>query len=108
MMGVNFDAVLFYGIVIEDDVIDYEVVDSFNECNRRLELINLSPMDDATYVLFVRESYKSGDKNSDPIMVKLGNITGSEPEWQEWIKDACESLGVTYAPPDWHFATAFS
>ncbi len=110
-MGVDFSAVLFYGMPIDDESannIDYDVTDGFNEANRQLEIANLSPMTDPTYVLFVRESYKSGDDTSDEMMVKLGNITGSEAKWQEWIEDACERLGVTYAPPDWYFATTFS
>lgn len=106
-MGIDFDALLFYGMVIDGDV-DYDWLDEFNESNDRLEITNLSPMSDSNYVLFVRESYQSGDKYEDEKLVRLSDLSGKEDEWQQLIKDACAAHEIQYSPPDWYFATMFS
>lgn len=108
-MSVSFQALFFYGMRIKGEV-GYEVIDTFNECNRNLEIMHLSPMTNMEdgYMLFVPDSYHSADRNEDERLVKLGDVTGREGEWQGWIRDACERLGFEYAEPDWYFATQFS
>lgn len=107
-MSIDFDALLFYGMPIEGDR-GFDLVDTFDELNGPLEVINLdSYSTDSTYMLFVRESYRSGDKHSEPVMVRLSEVMGKEDKWRQLIEDACAAHEIQYSPPDWYFATMFS
>lgn len=107
-MGVDFNALLFYGMPIDSDR-GYDLADSINDGNGPLEVTNLSPMTDANYMLFVRESYHTGDKSSDEVLVKLYDVSrGKQDAWYRLIEDACIANGLTFVEPDWYFATTFS
>lgn len=107
-MSVSFDALLFFGMPIKSGC-DYKLVETFNESNRQLEIMNLSPMTAGeNYMLFVRESYHSADKNEDEMLIKLSDLAGDESTWRELIEDACIANGLDFTEPDWYFATMFS
>lgn len=107
-MGVDFNALLFYGMQIEGEL-EYGLLEAFGDANDKLEIANLSPMSrDSTFVLFVRESYHAGDKHDDEVLVKLSDVTGKEAQWRQLIVDACIANGLTFVEPDWYFATTFS
>lgn len=106
-MGVDFDALLFYGMPVPEDR-GWDLVEVFENANGLLEVTNLSPMTGANYMLFVRESYHSGDRNEDEKLVKLSDVMGKEAEWRQLIVDACIANGLTFTEPDWYFATEFS
>ncbi len=76
-MGVDFTAMLFYGMPIAGEV-DYNLVDAFSESQDDLEIDDLSPMTDSRYVLFVRDSYNTADERSDEVLVALSTLTGNE------------------------------
>lgn len=109
-MGVDFDALLFYGMPVSGDSdLIWDLVETFQELNGPLDITNLdSYRADGTHMLFVRESYKAGDETSEPIMVRMSEVTGKETEWRQLIVDACAANGITFTEPDWYFATAFS
>lgn len=111
-MGVDFNALLFYGMPIDGEL-GFDPIDTFQNPNGPLEVINLSPMTGSNYacpvrMLFVRESYRSGDKHSDEVLVKLSDVTGKQDEWRQLIVDACVANGLTFVEPGWYFATMFS
>lgn len=106
-MGVSFNALLFFGVPVPNER-GWDLVEVFENANGPLEVINLSPMTDANYMLFVRDSYHSGDKNSDEVLIKLFDITGKENTWRRLILDACIANGLDFTEPDWYFATTFS
>lgn len=106
-MGVDFDALLFYGMPVPDDR-GWDLVEIYEKANGPLEVTNLSPMTGANYMLFVRESYHSGDRNEDEKLVKLSDLTGNESAWRQLIVDACKANGLYFTEPSWYFATKFS
>lgn len=108
-MGVDFDAVLFYGMPLEDDPMVWELVEHFENANGPLEITSLDSYSIVSnYMLFVRESHHSGDKNSDAVLIKLSDLAGDEDTWREIIVDACTAHGLTFTEPGWYFATKFS
>lgn len=107
-MSVDFDGLFFYGMPIEGEL-DDDLLDTFWENHDHpLEFMNLTPYSSKNYMLFVRESYHSGDKHSEEKLVKLSDVVGKEAEWRQLIVDTCIANGLTFAPPDWYFATMFS
>jgi hypothetical protein len=106
-MSVDFDALFFYGMPIAGDV-GWDLIETFDNLNGPIEIANLDSYGDGSYMLFVRESYHSGDKHSEPEFVRLGDVTGKEGEWRQLIVDACIAHAITFVEPDWYFATAFS
>ena len=107
-MGVDFNALLFYGMPIEGDA-GWDLIEVLNESDSPLEVTNLdSYSKNDTYMLFVRESHKSGDKYSESISVRLSDVMGKEAEWRQLIADECRKYELTFTEPDWYFATTFS
>lgn len=106
-MSVDFNALFFFGMPVDGERA-FDLVNILDGSNGPLEVINLSPMTGANYMLFVRESYRAGDKNSDEVLVKLSDVTGKEAQWRQLIVDACQVYELTFAEPDWYFATMFS
>jgi hypothetical protein len=107
-MSVDFSAALFYGMPIEGDA-GWDLIEVFNESDGPLEVTNLDAYsENDAYMLFVRESHKSGDKRSEPISVRLSDVMGKESEWRQLIADACDKHELAYTEPDWYFATTFS
>lgn len=106
-MGVDFDALLFYGMPI-DSKRGWDLVEELNGANGPLEVMDLNPMMESSDMLFVRESYHSGDENEDEVLVKLSDVMGKESEWRQLIVDACITHGLTFVEPGWYFATRFS
>lgn len=106
-MGVDFNALLFYGMPVKDEG-GFDLVDIFNGPNGPLEVTNLSPMGGNDYVLFVRESWHSHDRHDHEVLIRLSDLTGKEVEWRQLVVDACLANGLTFVEPDWYFATMFS
>lgn len=111
-MGVDFDAVLFYGMPLGDNIdrdAMWELIEIFEKPDNPLEIMNLNGYSaKSTHMLYVNDSYESGDKNSDPVLVKMSDVTGNESEWRQLIVDACIAYGLTFVEPGWYFATKFS
>lgn len=107
-MSVDFSALLFYGMPVDGER-GWELVEAFAKLNGPIEIANLDFYSaESNYMLYVSESWHSGDKRSEPILVRLAEVTGKEQEWRRLIVDACAEHGLAFVEPDWYFATAFS
>lgn len=108
-MGVDFTAIFFYAMPIDDGANGFEIVEVFEELNGPLEVMQTDYYtDNGKYMLYVRDSFHSGDRTDDGQLIRLSDVTGKEPEWRTLIVDACIKHGLTFVEPDWYFATAFS
>lgn len=108
-MSVNFSCGIFYGIEIEEKGDDfYDFMDETQGPDFSVGINNLTPMNEAKFVMYVKDSYISVRNSDDTMFVQIPINTPTLAEWDKWLQSMCDDYGYTYTQPTWVFFTSYT
>lgn len=110
-MGVDFSACIMFGFQIDelpydDNDDDASLAWEFN--NPKLEIVNVQPMMEPKYVLFMKESFVSACDDDDHVFFVVDRNFEKQSEWLHFMLDYCFRNNIKARIASWIFATYFS